>query len=215
MSKSILCIICAFLFFSKALDAQNLYQTDTFTYTINLDLSKNNFLKSVPVDLLKGYCKGYWNAYYPAKEMNQCLFNDFIGRFSYASPQDVDSNFCLENYCENGYYKDLYGQFSRKLKYKEIVYFDHKNAYVKRELLWLQVYYSIQEGDGWKHYNGPLFWMNEIKKSTHPVMVQNKDVSNQLRTLDHTFMFPAFMVNENKQKGDTKKIIIHNQTEEN
>lgn len=206
--------LSAILLISKIDFAQNLFQTDTFTYTINLDLSKNNYLKSVPVDLLKGYCKGEWNAYYPAKEMNQCLYSDFLNRFSYSAPQAVDTSFCLDNYCEDGYFNDLYDQFTRKLKYREIVYFDQKSSYVKREIVWLQVYYSVQEGDEWKHYNGPLFWMNEIKKSTHPVLVLNKDVSNQQRTLDHTFMFPAFIVNENKQKGDTKKIILNNQTEE-
>ncbi|MBK9327898.1 MAG: hypothetical protein IPM95_01010 [Sphingobacteriales bacterium] len=215
MARFILSIICIVLFISSSVKAQNLFQTDTFTYTINLDLSKNNYLKSIPVDLLKGYCKGEWNAFYPAKEMNQCLFNDFLNRFSYAEPQSVDSNSCLENYCDDSYFKDLYSRFSRKLKYREIVYFDKKHSYVKRELLWLQVYYSVQDADTWKHHNGPVFWLNEIKKSIHPVMVQNKDFSNQPRTMDHTFMFPAFIVNENKQKGNTKKVIIYNQTEEN
>lgn len=215
MRKSFFTFICIALLSKEGGFAQNLYTTDTFTYTINLDLSQNLFLKSVPVDLLKGYCKGEWNAYYPMKEMNQCLFNDFLNRFNYTEPQSVDSSFCLENYCDDSYFKDLYSQFSRKIKYKEIVYFDHKHSYVRRELLWLQVYYSVQEADVWKHYNGPVFWLNEIKKSAHPVMLQNKDISNQSRTLDHIFMFPAFIVNENKQKGDSKKVIIYNQSEEN
>ena len=185
--------------------AQNLFVTDTFTYTVNLDLSKNLFFKTVPVDLLKGYCKGEWNAYYPKREMNQCLFDDFLQRFNYYQV-NTSGNTCFDDYCNNAYFTDMYTQFSRKLKYREVVYFNQQHSTVKREILWLQVFYSREEYDGWKHYEGPVFWMFEINKSPKGIAVYNKDVRNDSWTLEKEFNHPEFIVNENKQKDDKKKI---------
>ena len=185
--------------------SQNLFVTDTFTYTINLDLSKNLYLKTVPVDLLKGYCKGDWNAYYPKREMNQCLFDDFLKRFNYYQVNTSGST-CFDDYCNNAYFTDLYSQFSRKLKYKEVVYFNQQHSTVKREVLWLQVFYSREEYNGWKHYEGPVFWMQEINKSAKGIAVYNKDIRYDSWSLEKEFNHPGFIVNENKQKDDNKKL---------
>jgi transposase-like protein len=153
------------LVLSKTSTAQSIFTTDTFSYTIDLDLSKNRYLKTVPVDLLKGYCKGDWNAYYPKREMNQCLFDDFLHRFNYFQLNiPTNTAFCFQDYCNDAYYKEMYQQFTRKLKYKEIVYLDQQHSFMKREVLWVQVYYSREEYDGWKHYEGPVFWLQRIKK---------------------------------------------------
>ena len=208
--------ILTFYFFAQTSFAQNLFVADTFTYTINLDLSKNLYLKTVPVDLLKGYCKGDWNAYYPKCEMNQCLFDDFLQRFNYYQLNvPTNSNFCFDDYCNNAYYQDMYKQFARKLKYKEVIYFDQQHSVMKREILWLQVFYSREEGDGWKHYEGPVFWLLEIKKSAAGIIVQNKDVHPDGWSLEKEFNHPAFITNESKQKDDKKKIQKTMQTEEN
>ncbi len=194
-------------FFTQLSKAQNLLVADTFTYTINLDLNKNLYLKSVPVELLKGYCSGSWNAYYPKREMNQCLFDDFLKRFNYYQLVVTSNfNFCFEDYCSNNYFTDMYKLFSRKLKYKEVIYFDKQHSVIKREVLWLQVFYSVEEYDGWKHYEGPIFWMLEIKKSAIGITVYNKDIRFDGWTLEKEFNHAGFIVNENKQKDDKKKL---------
>lgn len=206
-------LLSMFIFFQ--MKGQNLFVADTFTYTINLDLNKNLYLKTVPLDLLKGYCKGYWNGYYPKREMNQCLFDDFLQRFNYyqlSIPEN--SNFCLEDYCNNNYYTDMFNNFTKKLKYKEVLYFNQEKSIVKREVLWWQVFYSRQDGDGWKHYEGPIFWLQEINKSTQGIIVQNKEVHPDGWSLEKEFNHPAFIVNENKQKDDKKKLQKVMQTEE-
>jgi len=195
------------LVLSKTSTAQSIFTTDTFSYTINLDLSKNRYLKTVPVDLLKGYCKGDWNAYYPKREMNQCLFDDFLQRFNYFQLNiPTNTAFCFQDYCNDAYYKEMYQQFTRKLKYKEIVYLDQQHSFMKREVLWVQVYYSREEYDGWKHYEGPVFWLRELKKSENGILVFNKDFRSDGWTLEKEFNHPSFIVNENKQKDDKKKI---------
>ena len=213
MKKIILTFFYCFCFVIS--EAQNLFVADTFTYTINLDLSQNLYLKSVPVDLLKGYCKGNWNAYYPKKEMNQCLFDDFLERFNYyqLSATSVETS-CFENYCTHPYFMEMYNQFKRKLKYKEVVYFDQQHSIVKRKILWIQVYYSRYESDGWKHYDGPVFWLMELKQSENEVLVYNKNVRANGRTLENEFDKPDFIVNENQQKDDRKKLQKILQTEE-
>ena len=162
------------LVLSKTSTAQSIFTTDTFSYTINLDLSKNRYLKTVPVDLLKGYCKGDWNAYYPKREMNQCLFDDFLQRFNYFQLNiPTNTAFCFQDYCNDAYYKEMYQQFARKLKYKEIVYLDQQHS---------------------------------LKKSDNGILVFNKDFRSDGWTLEKEFNHPSFIVNENKQKDDKKKI---------
>jgi hypothetical protein len=202
-----------FLYFVQISFAQNLFVPDTFTNTINLDLSQNLYLKTVPVDLLKGYCKGEWNAYYPKKEMNQCLFDDFLQRFNYYQVH-VATDFCFDDYCTQPYYTDMYSQFQRKLRYKEVIYFDQKHSIVNRKVLWIQVYYSRQEADGWKHYDGPIFWLQEIILSDNDIIVHNKNLRSNGWSLEKEFGRPGFIVNENKQKDDKKKLNKVLQTEE-
>lgn len=198
-------IILIVLFFTQQSKAQNLFVADTFAYTINLDLSKNLYLKSVPQDLLKGYCKGNWNAYYPKREMNQCLFDDFLQRFNYYQVNTSGTS-CFDDYCTNSYFTEIYKQFNRKLKYKEVLYFDQQHSVIKREILWFQVFYSKEEYNGWKHYEGPIFWMLEIKKSANGIIVNNKDVHPDAWTLEKEFNHAGFITNENKQKDDKKKL---------
>ena len=213
MSKIVSVLV--FFIFTKVSFAENFFIADTFTYTINLDLSQNLYLKSVPQDVLKGYCKGEWNAYYPKKEMNQCLFDDFLQRFNYYQLNvPTDNSFCFEIYCAQPYFTDMYKQFARKLKYKEIVYFDQQHSIVKREVLWLQVFYSKEESDGWKHYDGPIFWLKEINKSSDAIVVHNKNLRSIGWSLEKEFGTPAFITNENKQKQDKKKLNKVLQTEE-
>ena len=214
MKKLVIVLLCSFIFCQTK--AQNFFATDTFAYTINLDLSKNLYLKSIPVDLLKGYCKGDWNGYYPKREMNQCLFDDFLQRFNYYQLNiPTNSNFCFEDYCSNSYYTDMHKQFSRKLKYKEIVFFDQQHSVVKREVLWIQVFYSREEYDGWKHYEGPVFWLMEINKAAKGIIVYNKDIRSDGWSLEKEFNHRAFIVKANKQKEDKKKMQKILQVEEN
>lgn len=195
------------------LKAQNLQMADTFVYTINLDLSQNLYLKTIPVDLLKGYCKGNWRAYYPKQEMNECLYDDFLHRFN-AYQVNIPSNTCMVDYCDNAYFDILNNQFARKLKYKEVVYFDMQHSIIKRTVLWLQVFFSIQEDDIWKHFEGPVFWLFEINKSFEKITVVNKTYRNDAWTLDKTFNHQEFIVNENIQKQQQQKIKKVLQTEE-
>lgn len=197
------------------LSAQTLIATDTFTSTINLDLNKNVYLKSVPVDLLKGYCKGYWNAYYPQREYNQCLFDDFLEHFNISQLNlNSTSSFCLSDYCNDAYFLELYNHFTRKIKFKEIVYYDSKHSVIKREVLWVQLYYSMEDYSGWKHYNGPIFWLSEIKQSDFPLLVHNTLVRSAAWSLEKEFNFPSFIINEQRLNDQEIKIKKYDQTEE-
>jgi len=200
-------ILSIFIVLINTVLAQDFFKTDTFTNTVNLDLSKNLYMKSVPIDLLRGFCKGTWNAYYPKREMSQCLFDDFLGRFGYYQLNIPDNaTLCLNDYCNHAYYTDMFQQCTRKLKYKEIVYFDQQHSIVKREVLWIQVFYSRQTNDTWTHYEGPVFWLQEIRKLPAALMIENKSVHPDAWTLDKEFNHPCFIVNDNKQPDDKKKI---------
>lgn len=203
-------------FLITGVKAQSLFESDTFTYTVNLDLNQNNYLKSVPIDLLSGYCKGYWNAFYPNKEMNQCLFDDFIQRFNVQQISiNNESMFCYEDYCSNSSFAELYSRFSRKLQYKEVIYYDAQHSKIKREVLWVQLYYSVLENETWKHYNGPIFWLFEQRKAKTPVQVNKKPFSSDSWTLEKEFNFPGFITNENKSKIQRENINKYDGLEEN
>lgn len=195
-----------FMFSSvSSASAQHLFVADTFIYTINLDLSKNNYLKTVPLDLLNGYCHGNWKAYYPKRTLNECLLDDFLQHFNVFQINTATFS-CLEDYCANPYFKDFFQQFTRKLKYSEIVFFDQQHSFVKREIISLQVFYSRNEYNGWKHYEGPIFWMQELKKNPELIKVYNKNVRPDAWTLEKEFNHAGFITNENKQNDDKQKL---------
>lgn len=198
--------ILIILFFANTVAAQNL-QPDTTTYTINLDLSQNMYLKTVPVDLLKGFCEGKWNAYYPKYEMTQCLFDDFLSHFNKYQITQKKDNICADNYCGNPYFIDFFKEFVRKIKFKEVVYFDKQHQTEKREVIWIQVFYSRQENENWVHYGGPIFYLREINQQANSVQVYNKDIRPMPWTLDKEFSTRGFIVNENPKKTNTKKVI--------
>lgn len=206
-------IVILFCFSFYTLKAQNL-QADTFSYTINLDLSQNLYLKTIPVDLLKGYCEGKWNAYYSKYEMTQCLFDDFLSHFNKYQIQQEKTNFCIDDYCGSSYFIDFYNQFVRKLKFKEVVYFDKQHQTEKREVVWLQVFYSRLENDTWKHYSGPIFYFKEINASQNLIQVSNKNIRPMPWSLQKEFSTRGFITNENPQKTNTKKVIKYNDVEE-
>ena len=126
-------ILILLLYGTHAASAQ-LFKTDTFAYSINLDASVNNYLKTLPIDLLKGYCSGKWNAFYPKYEYNQCLWNDYLAHYQTANNNEQNL-YCIDDYCSQPYFKALYDNFTRKIGYREIYYFDAKHSVIKRELL--------------------------------------------------------------------------------
>lgn len=203
MIRYILIIVCL-LFLSK-ISAQNLFKADTFVYTINLDLSQNVYLKSIPKDLLQGYCKGNWKAYYPKREMNECLYDDFLKRFN-SYQINTSDNTCIIDYCNSEYFNLLFNEFQRKLKFKEVVYFDQQHSVMKREILWLKLFYSRLENEVWKHYEGPIFWMFEINQAPEKIKVVNKMYRTEAWSLEKTFSSPEFIVNENTQKNNKQKL---------
>ncbi len=213
--KFIFSILLTVIVWSSA-TAQNLFVADTFVTTINLDLSQNAYLKSVPVDLIKGFCEGKWNAYYPKKEMVQCLADDFLKHYDKYQRNIIDTTQCPGSYWDDIYYMDFFKEFCRKLRYKEIVYFDQQHSIIKREVLWIQVYYSQQgAADGWLHHESIIFWMKEISGKNNCVQVYNKRLRANGWCISNEFEHPDFIVNENKDKDDKKKLNkYNNQVEE-
>lgn len=200
--KRLLCI--ALLYFSQSASAQ-LFKTDTFTYSINLDLSQNVYLQTLPVDLLKGYCAGKWNAYYPKYEYSQCLWDEYLEHYQ-RNNFNEQNLFCLDDYCGQPYFQNLYDNFKRKITYREIYYFDAQHSIVKRELLSIQVHYSYQEYSGmWKHIPSLIFWMKETNLYPDDLLIYNKSIRAQAWTLQKEFSNPGFMKNENPIKSNKQK----------
>ncbi len=192
--------------------SENFMATDTFTYTINLDFDKNAHLRKVPAELLKGYCQGRWNGYYPKYEMNQCLFDDFLERFGkYQLTVDADQ-ICWPDYCKQSYFSDFFQQFSHQLKFREVVYFDASHSVVNREVLWLQVCYSVSGADNWQHYSGPIFWMREINEAAFPILVPNMQAKSW--TLQMEFNKPRFRTNEPRQENSQQQLKKYDKAEE-
>ncbi len=197
-------ILILLLYGTHAASAQ-LFKTDTFAYSINLDASVNNYLKTLPVDLLKGYCSGKWNAYYPKYEYNQCLWNDYLMHYQTANNNEQNL-YCIDDYCSQPYFKALYDNFTRKIGYKEIYYFDAKHSVIKRELLSIQLYYSFQDFKGeWIHVPSLIFWLKEINAIPNAILISNKKIRWEAWTLEKEFATPGFIRNENPQKTNQQK----------
>ncbi len=161
----------------------------------------------MPVDLLKGYCSGKWNAYYPKYEYNQCLWNEYLAHYQTANNNEQNL-YCIDDYCSQPYFKALYDNFTRKIGYREIYYFDAKHSVIKRELLSIQLYYSFQDFKGeWIHVPSLIFWMKEINVIPNAILINNKQIRWEAWTLEKEFATPGFIRNENPLKTNQQKEI--------
>lgn len=199
------------LFMSSPAFAHSFAGTDSFTYTIDLDRPQNIYLRSVPVDLLKGFCKGDWNAYYPLLRKNQCLFDDFLEHFDASQP---DTLYCADELCNDPSLAELFHQFSHQLRYCEVYHYDSAHALIKREVLWLQTFYSLQNAGVWKHYNGPIFWMGELHPASGPIMISNLSLRHEPWSLQAEFEHPMFIVDENRSGDNLIKVSKYDDVEE-
>lgn len=156
--------ILLFLAISFSSKSNTVFTVDTMTYTINLDIPENAFLKQLPADILEGYVKGRFHAYYPKREMNEILLDDFLDHYGRAN-FNCGSNFCWEDYADHPYLQELYDKFKHQVRYKEVIYYDQQHAVVKREIIWLQLMYSdYNYNNELQTINGPKFWMVELYK---------------------------------------------------
>ena len=104
--------------------------------------------------------------------------------------------------------------FTKSLLAKEVVYFDMQHQTERREMVWLQVFYSRLENETWVHYSGPIFYFKELNKSTTPIQVYNKNIRSISWSLDKEFSTRGFIINENPQKTNKKKVIKISDVEE-
>ena len=81
--RSLIIITIALSFYKADAQTHALALADMKHYRIQLDNRSNSHLKEVPIQLLEGYCKGIYKAYYPKAIFNEVNFGDFLAHFRY------------------------------------------------------------------------------------------------------------------------------------
>ena len=188
-------IVTALLSFIFTAKASNIFSVDTMTYSINLDIPENAYLKQLPEDILKGYVKGKFHAYYPKREMNEILLDDFLAHYGKAN-FECGPGFCWDDYADHPYLKELYDKFKHTIRYREIVYYDAQHSVVKREVAWIQLMYTDYNYNGdLQSINGPKFWLMKLNKD-NSIRIPNADNRAKDRTIQQEFDERHFVPNE-------------------
>ena len=188
-------ILLLFLISNCFANAKSVFTVDTMTYSINLDIKENAHLKNLPELILTSYVKGNIHAYYPKREMNEILLDDFLAHYGKAN-FNCGPAFCWGDYAEHAYLKALYDKFKKELRYREVIWYDAMHAVVKREVIWLQLVYSETDYNGdLKNYGGPKFWMMEMVKDKS-LMIPNENNRARDWSIRQEFEARHFVPNE-------------------
>jgi len=179
-------IIIATIFSLTPLKAQTLALTlkDMKHYRIQLDNRSNRHLKDVPRQLLEGYCKGMYKAYYPKAVFNEVNFGDFLAHYKWGEPVFNESVLCGDDYCSNIAYTELFSKFNIYIDFYERNYFNSQTSRMERKVPFIQVVYSIDVAGKNYSFKGPIFRMDEIEKN---IFIKNEGNNAEPQSIKCTF----------------------------
>ncbi len=189
MNKAII-FIAFIVSFSKA-NAQSpaLALEDMKHYRIQLDNRSNRHLMGVPKQLLDGYCKGIYKAYYPKAVFNEVNFGDFLSHFRWGEPVLNETVLCGDDYCSNIAYNELFSRFNMYLDYYEHNFYNNQTARMERKVEFVQLVYSIDVAGKLYIFKGPLFRLDEIEKT---ILVKNDSNNAEPQSIKYTFELARF-----------------------
>jgi hypothetical protein len=189
MNKAII-FITFIVSFSKA-NAQSpaLALEDMKHYRIQLDNRSNRHLMGVPKQLLDGYCKGIYKAYYPKAVFNEVNFGDFLSHFRWGEPVLNETVLCGEDYCSNLAYTELFSRFNIYLDYYEHNFYNNQTARMERKVEFVQLVYSIDVAGKLYSFKGPLFRLDEIEKT---ILVKSDSNNAEPQSIKYTFELARF-----------------------
>jgi len=158
-------------------------------YRIQLDNRTNRHLKEVPKQLLDGYCKGIFKAYYPKATFNEVNFGDFLSHFLWNEPLLNESVFCGEDYCSNPSFTEFFSRFNFYLDYYELNTINTTNSVMVRKVEFVQLVYSLEVYGTTYLFKGPLFRMDEIEKN---ILVKNSANNSEPQSIKYVFELGRF-----------------------
>ena len=184
MNKTIIIIACIFSFCTAQAQAPVLALEDMKHYRIQLDNRSNIHLKDVPRQLLEGYCKGIYKAYYPKAVFNEVNFGDFLAHFRWAEPVLNETILCGEDYCSNAAYTELFSRFNVSMDFYEHSFYNKQTSLMERKVPFIQLVYSIEVAGKTYSFKGPLFRMDEIEKT---ILIKNETNNAASKSIKYTF----------------------------
>lgn len=189
MNKVIL-FIAFIVSFSKAqAQSPELALEDMKHYRIQLDNRSNRHLIDVPKQLLEGYCRGIYKAYYPKAVFNEVNFGDFLTHFRWSEPVLNETILCGEDYCSNSAYTELFSRFNVSLDFYEHNFYNTKTARMERSVPFIQLVYTIDVAGKKYSFKGPLFRMDEIEKT---ILIKNEVNNAAPQSIKYTFELARF-----------------------
>ena len=162
-------------------------------YRIQLNNRSNRHLKDIPRQLLEGYCKGIYRAYYPNAIFNEVNFGDFMDHFRWSEPVLNESILCGEDYCSSQAFRPLFERFDMYLDFYEHSYFNQGTSLTERKVEYLQLVYRLETGGQEYIFRGPLFRMDEIENR---LFVANEFNKGEIQSLGHAFKLARYFATE-------------------
>lgn len=189
MNKAIIFIAFIVSFCKVQAQSAALALDDLKHYRIQLDNRSNRHLMGVPKQLLDGYCKGIYKAYYPKAIFNEVNFGDFLSHFRWAEPVLNETILCGDDYCSNAAYNELFSRFTTYLDYYEYNYFNTQTSLMERKVPFVQLVYNVEVAGKIYSFKGPLIRMDEIEKT---ILVKNEANNTEPQSIKYVFELGLF-----------------------
>ncbi len=189
MNKVIIIIAFIVSFYKVQAQSPALALDDLKHYRMQLDNRSNRHLMGVPKQLLDGYCKGIYKAYYPKAIFNEVNFGDFLSHFRCAEPVLNETILCGDDYCSNAAYNELFSRFNIYLDYYEYNYFNTQTSLMERKVPFVQLVYSVDVAGKTYAFKGPLFRMDEIEKT---ILIKNEANNAEPQSINYVFELARF-----------------------
>jgi len=190
MKSKLIIAILFFVWINNFCKGQGITRPDDMVhYRIQLENRTNKHLKDVPAQLLEGYCKGLYKAYYPKAEFTEVNFGDFLSHFRWGEPLLSENIFCGDDYCSNPAFTELFSKFNTHLDYYEVKQFNKRTSLIERKVVYLQLVYTVKLNETEYTFKGPVFRMDEIGQS---INIKNETNNSEPQSLKQVFDLARF-----------------------
>ncbi|MFM9945920.1 MAG: hypothetical protein ACKVQB_11900 [Bacteroidia bacterium] len=198
MNKTIIIAVFIFSFCKTNGQSPALALEDMKHYRIQLDNRSNRHLLDVPRQLLEGYCKGIYKAYYPLAVFNEVNFGDFLAHFRWGEPVFNETVLCGDDYCSNSVFAELFNRFNVSLDFYEQNYYNTQTARMERKVHFIQLVYTMDVAGKVSNFKGPIFRMDEIEKT---IRLRQDEANNaETQSIKYTFELGRFYAVEITEK---------------
>jgi len=167
--------------------------------------------RQLPVILMKAYCEGLIQGYYPLQVDSPCSYYKFVKQFGFGNVQpsttaDQYSGLtCPIYFCG----EDINGPIENFMHYYELIQqkrFDKNKSSEIQEIKYIRLIYTMEKGEFMIDLYGPVFKYEDVIKLTRNdfrlLNVKNNSANITLKQYFEQKMFHAYLIKTSLLKGE-------------